>query len=50
MGEGATIAAPAAIMNAVEDALAPFGVRITAGPLSPERVLRYIKEAKAKRG
>jgi carbon-monoxide dehydrogenase large subunit len=50
MGEGATIAAPAAIMNAVEDALAPFGVKITEGPLSPERVLRYIKEAKAKRG
>ncbi|MBI2370171.1 MAG: xanthine dehydrogenase family protein [Deltaproteobacteria bacterium] len=41
-GEGGTIPAPAAIAAAVEDALAPFGVRITEVPLSPERLRRLI--------
>src|SRR5690606_5723258 len=34
-GEGGTVGVGAAIANAVEDALTPFGVRITALPLSP---------------
>jgi carbon-monoxide dehydrogenase large subunit len=37
-GEGGTIAPPAAIANAVADALAPFGARVTDLPLGPERV------------
>ena len=44
-GEGAAIPSPAAIASAVEDALAPFGVRIRHLPLSPERVWRLIREA-----
>jgi aerobic carbon-monoxide dehydrogenase large subunit len=32
VGEGGAISPPAALANAVEDALAPFGVRITEGP------------------
>ena len=35
VGEGGAIAAPAAVINAVADALAPFGVTITDLPLSP---------------
>ena len=42
MGEGGQIAAPAAVANAVADALATFGARVTALPLTPDRVLRMI--------
>ncbi len=41
-GEGAAIPSPAAIASAVEDALAPFGVRVRHLPLSPERVWELI--------
>ncbi len=41
--ESGTIAAPAAIVSAVEDALKPFGVRIRDLPLTPERLLRLIR-------
>lgn len=44
-GEGGIIAAPAAIANAVEDALRPFGVRINALPLTPDRLLSLVREA-----
>jgi carbon-monoxide dehydrogenase large subunit len=43
MGEGGAISQPAAIANAVEDALAPFGVRVTRTPLSPAAVLALIR-------
>ncbi|HLY22841.1 MAG TPA: xanthine dehydrogenase family protein molybdopterin-binding subunit [bacterium] len=42
VGEGGAIAPPAALANAVEDALAPFGVRITDGPLTPGRIAALI--------
>jgi len=35
MGEGGTIGAPAALANAVADAVRPLGVRITALPIHP---------------
>jgi carbon-monoxide dehydrogenase large subunit len=38
MGEGGTIGAPAAIANAVADAVAPLGVDVTALPILPERL------------
>lgn len=41
-GEAGTGGAPGAILNAVNDALAPFGVRITDQPMTPERVLRAL--------
>ncbi len=44
--ESGTIAAPAAIVSAVEDALKPFGVRIRDLPLTPERLLTLIRAAK----
>lgn len=46
-GEGGTVGAPAAIVNAVEDALHPLDLRITEMPLQPEKLLRYIGAAEA---
>jgi carbon-monoxide dehydrogenase large subunit len=39
MGEGGTIGAPAAIANAVADAVRPLGVQITSLPIRPEWLL-----------
>lgn len=39
VGEGGMIAAPAALCNAIEDALSPFGAEITEQHLPPARVL-----------
>jgi carbon-monoxide dehydrogenase large subunit len=39
VGESGTGAAPAAVMNAVNDALRPFKARVTAQPITPESVL-----------
>jgi carbon-monoxide dehydrogenase large subunit len=46
-GEGGTIPAPAAIVAAIENALAPLGVRINEAPLSPQKIRGMILEAKA---
>src|SRR5439155_1759738 len=40
MGEGGTIGAPAAIANAVADAVAPLGIAITALPIVAEQLTR----------
>ena len=45
IGEGGTIGAPAAIANAVADALAPYGVDVRELPLTPERIFRLIEAA-----
>jgi carbon-monoxide dehydrogenase large subunit len=39
VGEGGAIGAPAALTNAIEDALAPFGVTVTDQYLPPTRIL-----------
>lgn len=39
MGEGGTVGAPAAVANAVADALAPLGVRVTTLPLVPSQLV-----------
>ncbi|HEV2955363.1 MAG TPA: xanthine dehydrogenase family protein molybdopterin-binding subunit [Xanthobacteraceae bacterium] len=44
-GEAGSIAAPAAIVNAVLDALAPLGITELDMPLTPERVWRAIRAA-----
>ncbi|HZT64062.1 MAG TPA: molybdopterin cofactor-binding domain-containing protein, partial [Burkholderiales bacterium] len=44
-GEGATTPAPAAVINAIVDALAPLGVRDITMPATPEKVWRAIREA-----
>jgi aerobic carbon-monoxide dehydrogenase large subunit len=41
-GESGTIPTPAAIANAVEDALRPFGARISRLPVTPARVLQAL--------
>ncbi len=45
-GEGAIHAAPAAVMCAINDALAPLGVRATEVPASPNRLWKLIREGK----
>jgi carbon-monoxide dehydrogenase large subunit len=47
MGEGGTIGAPAAIANAVADALAPLQIEIAELPVTPERLFRLIGKARA---
>jgi carbon-monoxide dehydrogenase large subunit len=42
MGEGGAIAPPAAIINAINDALKPLGVEIGETPATPDRVLQAI--------
>ncbi len=42
MGEGGTIGAPAALANAITDALAPLGININELPITPERLFRLI--------
>jgi carbon-monoxide dehydrogenase large subunit len=49
-GEGGTIAAIAALLSAVENALEPFGVRIAEAPITPERVVALIAEAQSNKG
>jgi len=44
-GEGGTIPAPAAIVAAVENALQPFGIRITDCPITPQRIVEMILAA-----
>jgi carbon-monoxide dehydrogenase large subunit len=42
VGESGTGAAPAVVMNAVNDALRPFGARVTSQPMTPEVVLQAL--------
>jgi carbon-monoxide dehydrogenase large subunit len=49
MGEGGAIAPPAAIANAVRDALVSLGAEVNEPPLTPRRVLAAIRQAQAKR-
>jgi carbon-monoxide dehydrogenase large subunit len=39
IGEGGAICSPAALINAVRDALAPFGARVNSQPLGPQQVV-----------
>jgi len=45
VGEGGMIVAPPTLVNAIEDALAPFGVRIYEQHLPPSRILELIAGA-----
>ena len=49
MGEGGTIGAPAAIANAVSDALSHLGIEIKEIPITPEKLFRLVREAEASR-
>ncbi len=43
VGEGGAVAPPAAIANAVCDALAPFGIEVNATPVRPEQLVRAMQ-------
>ena len=43
VGEGGAIGAPPAVVNAVADALAPFGVDVTRLPVSPQSVVELLR-------
>ena len=48
VGEGGTNGAPAAVLNAVSDALAPFGIGIFEMPITPQRISQLLREARFK--
>jgi len=48
VGEAGTVGALPALLNAVNDALAPLGVRHLDMPVTPERVWRAIQDARAR--
>jgi carbon-monoxide dehydrogenase large subunit len=45
VGEGGAIGAPPAVVNAVADALAPFGVTITRLPVTPAVIVALLEQA-----
>jgi carbon-monoxide dehydrogenase large subunit len=47
IGESGAIGPPAAIANAINDALAPIGVEVLETPVTPRRILAAIAEAQA---
>jgi aerobic carbon-monoxide dehydrogenase large subunit len=49
-GEGGTIPAIATLLSAVENALEPFGVRITEAPITPARIVELVTKSAAGRG
>ena len=46
VGEGGAIGAPPCVVNAVADALSPFGVTVTRLPLTPSAIVALLDEAK----
>jgi carbon-monoxide dehydrogenase large subunit len=48
MGEGGTIGAPAAIANAVSDALAHLGIEVGTLPITPGRIFEMARAARLK--
>jgi carbon-monoxide dehydrogenase large subunit len=44
-GEAGTAGAPAAVMNAINDALSPFNARVAAQPFTPEIILKALGKA-----
>ncbi len=47
IGEGGAIAPPAAIANAINDALRPLGVQLMHSPVSPRRIVEAVLAARA---
>ena len=50
LGEGGAIGAPAAVINAISDALKPFGVGVFEMPATPQRIRALIRAAQAEGG
>jgi carbon-monoxide dehydrogenase large subunit len=49
LGEGGAIGAPAAVINAICDALTPFGIELFEMPATPERIRAAIRAAEERR-
>src|SRR5262247_2723290 len=49
LGESSSMTVPAVIANAVSDALAPLGIRITELPMTPDRLWRLIRGARERK-
>jgi carbon-monoxide dehydrogenase large subunit len=49
VGEGGIMGPPAAVVNAVEDALRPLGVKFTTLPVTPDRILAALRDAASRR-
>lgn len=47
VGEGGAIGAPAAVINAISDALLPFGIEIFEMPIAPQRLRALIRSSRA---
>jgi carbon-monoxide dehydrogenase large subunit len=43
VGEGGAVGPPAAVANAVCDALAPFGIEVNATPVRPQEIVRLLR-------
>ena len=50
MGEGGAIGPPAALFNAVNDALKDLGVEVRETPLTPRRLLAALAAARTAKG
>jgi CO/xanthine dehydrogenase Mo-binding subunit len=48
MGEAPIIGSKGVILDAVEDALSDFGIRVNDAPASPEKVRQWIRESTKK--
>jgi carbon-monoxide dehydrogenase large subunit len=46
LGEGGAIGAPAAVLNAINDALTPYGVSINEIPATPQRIRAALRQAR----
>jgi carbon-monoxide dehydrogenase large subunit len=44
VGEGGAIGAPGAVLNAVTDALSPFGIEIFEMPITPQRIVQLLRD------
>lgn len=49
-GEGGRMVAPPAITRAVEDALAPFSIKIDEMPITPEKIVTWVQHAQQASG
>src|SRR2546429_5191786 len=47
VGEGGAIGAPAAVINAIVDALSPFGIEFFEMPVTPPRIRQKLREVNA---
>jgi carbon-monoxide dehydrogenase large subunit len=47
VGEGGAIGAPAAVINAIVDALSPFGIEFFEMPVTPQRIRQKLREVNA---